>query len=143
MNELLRYWYDVLKSDLEGFADRGSPIVIEEGPRKLVGSWVQRARPRREEFRLSPEDDFRWVRAAPSPMASYRDFLLSEQMADFGQLATAIVQAFPKSPNYVPTTADVEEGPTGESDKVLKERVRSALEGANGETQLLFVKGEA
>lgn len=145
MDDLLQYWKEIIERDLKGFADPRTEVEVRHSNRNLIAKWVYRGRDRTASFRLTPEGDFRWQEEGEIAKAEpYRKFLLSEAMADFTQLSSAISQAFCEEPHYVPTKAIAESSPsTSESDVLLRRVVTESLESGYSKTRLVFVKGDA
>ncbi|MCP4676293.1 MAG: NACHT domain-containing protein [Deltaproteobacteria bacterium] len=149
MKELLNFWSSTLKRDLPGFADPGTDPIVEVTRDTIASRWIQRGRDRAEKFRLTRDQDFRWLKDDHKP-STYSQFLSSEAMADFEQLASALLRGFPPEPYYVPTAAvnfgDAENNEqTGDSSQVLLASVTQALdlEKEAGRTTLVFLKGDA
>jgi len=146
MHHLQDYWEETLESDLRGFADpHTDPTVVASGS-EVVAEWTQRGRDQTAEFRLTQDADFRWVPSPGAEPLTYRQFMSSEGMADFGQLAKAIGHTFRRPVSYVETKAIPEgngESEDTSSDVLLFERSSDALQEVPGTTQLLFLKGDA
>lgn len=145
MEELFFYWYETLERDLKGFADPHTNVAVEPDNGILTCNWMSRGRERNAIFRLSPEGDFRWHPDGDAGnTVPYRQFLVSEEMADFGQLSSAIASAFKAEQNYIPTKATKEGNAEPEiSDDLLFSEVDTVMAAAAGKTRLLFVKGDA
>ena len=141
------WWQQVLTRDLEGFADPRTDVLVDAIGPTITAAWSQRGKDRQAEFRLSPDGDFRWIESAGEPPRTYRQFLSSEGLADFDQLASAIVHAFPEARNYVSTQASLDgNGAATErrpSNELMSKRCSDALGDPLGKTQLLFLKGDA
>lgn len=145
--ELSEYWKQVLIRDIEGFADPRTPVLVNATGTTIKAVWSQRGKDRHANFRLSPDGDFRWVPSDREAPRTYRQFLCSEGMADFDQLASAIVRAFPPAKHYVPTQAGLDcNGAATErrpSHELMLKLSSDALGDPSGKTQLFFLKGDA
>ena len=137
---------EVLTRDLEGFADPRTDVLVDATGATIAAIWTQRGRDREAEFRLSTDGDFRWIPSEGAPQ-TYRQFLCSESLADFDQLADAIVRAFPPARHYVPTQASLDSNGAATawrpSHELMLKRSSDALGDPSGKTQLLFLKGDA
>lgn len=147
MQDLQAYWLDTLKRDLAGFADPRTDVLVDASGAEITAMWTQRGRDRNAAFSLSQDSDFRWLDGNEGIPRTYRDFLSSQGLADFPQLATATSQAFPAPDHYVATKATIDEGDqAGElevSDSLMIDWSSDALQEPTGKTQLLFLKGDA
>jgi len=144
---LADWWEQVLTRDLEGFADPRTDVLVDASGATITAAWSQRGKDRHAEFCLSPDGDFRWVASDAQAPRTYRQFLCSEGLADFDQLAAAIVRAFPAARHYVPTQAGLDSnGAAPErkpSDELILKQSSEALGDPAGKTQMLFLKGDA
>lgn len=144
---LTDFWQQVLKRDLEGFADPRTDVLVDATGATITAAWSQRGKDRHAEFRLSPDGDFRWIPCAGQVPRTYRQFLCSEGLADFDQLAAAIVRTFPPAKHYVPTQADLDSSGASPgrrpADELILRRTSDALADPAGKTELLFLKGDA
>ncbi len=143
---LENYWVETISRDLEGFADPGSDILVDVAGSNITAVWVQRGRDQSVSFRLSKDGDFRWIPESGAPPRTYHEFLCSEGLADFDQLAGSIALAFKPAKYYVETRAAVDrDGKTdySSSHDVLLATSGLALNDPLGKTQLLFLKGDA
>ncbi len=92
------------------------------------------------------DDQLVWQEAPNASSGAFADFLRSEDVANFDQLASEIVRSNPPFPNFVPTNAEVRD-PSDEVDErelapdALLALVDAGRIDANGETELCFVKG--
>lgn len=148
LRELQQYWMEVLRRDLEGFADPQTEVLVDATAAIVTAVWTQRGRDLSATFRLSKDADFRWFPQDDATPLTYRQFLSSEQLADFGQLAGAMARSVPGTGAYVATKASAEAGlgdalQTESSDTLLLSRTIRALDQPPGKTQLLFLKGDA
>jgi len=140
------FWTDTLKRDLAGFADPGMDVLVEPTGSTITAMWTQRGRVRSASFRLTQDGDFRWIAAGTGAPRTYREFLCSDGMADFEQLAQAILRAFPRANHYLETRAVVDRNGTPNyesSHQVLLSTSSRALTEPLGKTQMLFLKGDA
>jgi Pentapeptide repeats (9 copies)/NACHT domain len=147
MLNLAEAWETQLKKDLSGFADRGVEPLIEREGHTLRAAWVTRGREQSEMFGLNPEGALRWV-SGPSSDDSYSDFLRSENLADFSQLAAAVKHAVPRQDNFIVGGAEIDTGFDDPSEVEANPPTIAEIadEGrllAEGRTNLYFVKGEA
>lgn len=144
---LTDWWEQVLIRDLEGFADPRTDVLVDATGATITAAWSQRGKDRHAEFRVSTDGDFRWIPSEAQGPRTYREFLCSEGLADFDQLASAIVRAFPPARHYVPTQASLDSnGATTErtpAHELMLKRSSDALGDPAGKTQLLFLKGDA
>jgi hypothetical protein len=146
MNELAQGWEARLRNDLTGFADRGEGPRVEWEGSTLSAEWVARGKAHAEIFGVNPEGMLRWLTGGDSD-ASYSEFLRSDEMADFDQLAHAMRRAFPRFAPFVPSDAEVDAGIAGRTSELARpddvagliEKGRSQAE---GRTNLFFVKGD-
>ncbi len=147
MQDLQESWTEILTRDLGGFADPRTDVLVDARGSTITAIWTQRGRDRNATFRLSQDADFRWLPSPEAKPRTYRQFLCSEELADFNQLASAIVRAFPPVEHYVSTKASVEGNETTSgcesSHDLLLRRSSGVLEDQPGKTQLLFLKGDA
>ncbi len=106
-------------------------------------SWIHRGKKRKGKFILRQSGDFRWLPGDASGR-SYSEFLTSQSMADFAQLASACSSQFPANILYVSAkaTADDSDEPRI-ADKYLMSEIEEALNAPPGQTRLIFVKGDA
>lgn len=139
-------WRDVLTRDLEGFADPRTEVHVRLTGAKITVDWTQRGKGRQAEFRLSGDGDFRWIPLQGEPR-TYRQFLSSEWLGDFDQLATAIIRGFLQERHYVPTQACIDGNGAATqqqvSDNLLLKESSDAIGSPTGKTQMLFLKGDA
>ena len=144
---LTDWWIETLTRDLAGFADPRTDVLVDASGATITAAWSQRGRDRQAEFRLSRDGDFRWIPSEGKDPRTYRQFLCSEELADFDQLGSAIIRAFPSARYYVPTLASLDgNGAAAEnkpSHELILERSSDALGDPTGKTQLLFLKGDA
>ncbi len=147
MPSLQEFWTETLTRDLAGFADPRTDVLVGASGSTISATWTQRGRDRSANFQLSQDADFRWIPSPGGETRTYRQFLCSEDLADFDQLAQAIMLAFPEAQHYVPTKANVEgnESPPDRapSHELLLKKCLGGLRDPAGKTQLLFVKGDA
>ncbi len=145
--ELTDFWKKVLIRDLKGFADPGTPVLVDVAGTGITVVWSQRGKDRQAAFQLSPDGDFRWIPSDGGSPQTYRQFLCTEELADFEQLAGAIVRAFPPPKHYVPTQASIDSKGTNAEKKpsheLILKRSSDALSNPGGKTQMLFLKGDA
>jgi len=145
--ELADLWKQVLARDLEGFADPETPVLVDVTGASISAAWSQRGKDREATFQLSADGDFRWIPSDRGAARTYRHFLCSEGLADFAQLASAIVRAFPPPKHYVPTQASLDSKGTAAESKPSHELIcelsSDALRHPAGKTQMLFLKGDA
>jgi len=144
---LTEWWEQVLTRDLEGFADPRTDVLVDATGATITAAWTQRGKDRQAEFRLSTDGDFRWMPSEAQAPQTYRQFLCSEGLADFDQLASAIVRAFPAANHYIPTQAALDSNGAAAEPKpaheLMLERSSDALGDPAGKTQMLFLKGDA
>lgn len=136
-------WNSILVEDIRGFADTDTNVELQRDGNRIWVSWLERGNSRREAFEVNQAGDFRWKSGDGSVPLSYLDFLSSEGMGDFATLASAIARRFPLEPFYISTMADVHGEQPTKADNVLADKVEEALSSFSGQTQLIFVKGDA
>lgn len=146
MYELPEAWERRLKRDLEGFADRGDPPVVEREGNTLHAGWSMRGRKQSEIFGLGPRGALRWL-SSEGDDESYEAFLQSEGLGDFPQLARAITRAIGRQTPFVPSDAVVDAGvdrrdqlsatPAALADHADRGRLQ-----AEGRTNLFFLMGD-
>ena len=146
MTDLAAAWSSRLVKDLSGFADRATAPTIDSEGNTLRAAWITRGKEQSELFGVGPEGGLHWV-SGPTGDDSYADFLASESMADFDQLASAIAQAIQPLPEFVASEAVVEDGlgrtssmtATSVAVADLADTARLQVE---GRTNLFFLKGD-
>ena len=141
------FWAEVLTRDLKGFADPLTDVLVDASGAAVTATWTQRGKDQQANFRLSPDGDFRWVLSKGKKLLTYRQFLCSEGLADFDQLADAVLHAFPAAEHYVSTQASLDTNGTT-SDKIgshdlIHKCSLAAVGDPIGKTQMLFLKGDA
>jgi IS5 family transposase len=145
LQELAEGWRQRLEKELKGFADRGVPPQVECEGTTLSAQWIARDKEKSELFGLSQEGALRWI-GGPTGDASYQDFLASESMADFGQLAAATTRGINRIDRFVPSDAKVDTSLDSNFYSATPERISEladrGLQGAEGRTELFFLKGD-
>ena len=143
---LEEFWVEALKHDLAGFADPLTDVLADAGGSAITAMWTQRGGDRSSSFRVTQDGDFRWIDSEATKPRTYREFLCSKDLADFDQLAKAIVRGFPSAKHYVETRASVDRNGTSNdesSHEILLSNPSRALKDPLGKTQMLFLKGDA
>jgi hypothetical protein len=146
MDELVSGWETRLQQDLRGFADRGNEPRVETDGHTLEAVWTTRGKTQSQLFSLTPEGVLRWVGKAGDE--SYSEFLTSDTMADFRQLAAAITSGIARQDAFVASEAIVEDArPTTASEitatpAALTDLAENARLHAEDRTSLYFVKGD-
>ena len=145
MDELVSGWETRLRQDLRGFADRGDEPMVETDGHTLEAVWTTRGKTQSQIFSLTAEGVLRWVGQAGDE--SYSEFLTSDTMADFGQLAAAITSGIARQDAFVaseailedarPTTSEITATPAE-----LTKLAENARLHAEDRTSLYFVKGD-
>lgn len=138
-------WQRRIQADLVGFADRGiEPRVDVDGP-TLSATWVARGNDRTEVFNLTPDRQLKWI-SGPTGSDSYDAFLVSSQMADFSQLASAVARERPTRDDFVPSQGLVDRGLDSPerhtaAPELLTYLAAKGRELSIGYTNVLFLKG--
>jgi hypothetical protein len=79
-------WTDEIARDLSGFADPGTEPEFEIDGNVIRAEWQVQGNKRDAMFTLRAGSRLRWA-SGPSPDAPYFEFLASDQIAHFEQLA--------------------------------------------------------
>lgn len=148
MFDLEKSWSGTLKNDLQGFADPKTDVCVKASGSKITATWLQRGKEQQAEFQLSPDGDFRWIPSDAEGGRTYRKFLGSAELADFNQLANAIIRTSREVEHYVPTQGKLDNDGTStpttmKADELILQRSAKVLSEPPGRTQMLFLKGDA
>lgn len=146
MQELAKGWEDRLRNDLTGFADRGADPLIEREENTLSAEWTTRGRTQSEIFGVNPRGELRWL-SGPNSDDPYQDFLRSEGLADFAQMASSMKRAFPRFDLFIPGDAMVnikypDRFSVSAAPEVIAELVDAGRKDPEGRTNLYFLKGD-
>ena len=148
MPNLMEGWKTVVAQDLRGFADPGTEPSFEVDGSMLDAAWQVQGKKREALFTLKPDGRLRWA-SGPSGDEPYSDFLASDEMAGFRQLASSCLATIEGETDFVASEAVLEAGPDTET-ALLTPRAQADLidsariqaeEGSS--TQLFFLKGDA
>ncbi len=146
MKELLEGWKARLKTDLRGFADRGTESTFEISGNTISAAWQVRGKEQDALFDLDAGGSLRWV-TGPSGNDAYSAFLTSDVMADFQQLASACTATIDREDDFVASEAVIDDGLRPQTEtltpQALTELADEARGHAGGLTSLFFLKGDA
>lgn len=145
MREIAEAWESRLRQDLAGFADRTTEPSVERDGSTIHAAWLDRTREKSEIFVVDMDSQLRWKSSEGD--ASYKDFLRSEGMADFEQLARAIGQNIPEIPSFVAGDCSVSDGVNLAYDALadgvmLSELIQRESAAADDWVDLNFLKGD-
>ena len=137
-----------LRTDIANFADPHSVTNVKrvEGA-TLMLEWTRSGTQHDALFVVKGDGTLAWEEHG-QPSRSYDDFLRSPRVANFEGLATAIESQIEPQFNYIACDGEIAEPSGGRAEEELSPEYLSDLldsvkNDGNGQTELLFVKGDA
>jgi hypothetical protein len=145
VTQLIEAFKEKIARDLGRFADRGTEPRFELDGNVINAVWSAQGKEREALFAIKPGDRLRWASSGDAP---YYEFLASDEMAGFNQLAAACMATIKGEPDFVASDAVLDSGgdPTTMllTPEALAQLIREArAQAEESSTQLFFLKGDA
>jgi NACHT domain len=145
VSPLAEAFKDKIARDLIRFADRGTEPTFELDGNLINAAWTSQGKKREALFAIKPGNRLRWASAGD---ARYDEFLASEDMAGFKQLASACQAMIEGEPAFVASEAVIENGGDPTTMLLTPEALTELIDEARthaeeSSTQLIFLKGDA